>query len=192
MCCPDCNKTAPPLLDLPVLVLVPRCAYNQNHNSWILRQSWSSSDNTTKQLTYSWFPSPLRSLPSFITNAHSSLLFAFCPNLFIFNSVTSFSASHRHLSLGLPIYIVPSGLLSKIFSATFVLSILFPFHTNFNLLLSIYTNRSQVSHNSPTSWLVKIPQNLSFVTAPYAFLNVFLSHVFNITFPFQSWAISQP
>ena len=59
--------------------------------------------------------SPLKTLSSLITDAHSSLLTAFWCHLLTFISCRSISTYSSHLSLGLPLLLLLSSLLSKYF-----------------------------------------------------------------------------
>ena len=73
----------------------------------------------THSLTHSWLHGPLTAVVSFITGAHSSLSSAFCQHLLSFISRRSFSTPSKHLILGLPILLLPLGLLTNIFLTTF-------------------------------------------------------------------------
>jgi hypothetical protein len=76
-------------------------------------------------LTYSLIPQlygPLQTSAPFMIYTHSSLLFVFCLHLFTFSSCKSFYTSSSHL--GLNIFLLSSGLFSKIFLTTLVWAIL--------------------------------------------------------------------
>jgi len=66
-----------------------------------------------------WFYGPLRALASLIMNAHSSLSNAFSLHLLTVISLRSCYTSSSHLSLVLPILLLPSGLLSIFSSLSF-------------------------------------------------------------------------
>jgi hypothetical protein len=70
---------------------------------------------TNNHLLTPWLYGPLRHLASLTTDAHSSLSTAFCRQLLTFISRRSFSTISSHLNLGLPFFLLPSGLLSNIF-----------------------------------------------------------------------------
>jgi len=77
-----------------------------------------------------------------ITDVQSALFTAFCRRIFTFVSLISFLASSNHLSLGLPILLPPTSLLSNIVLTTLSWSIFTVCLTRSNILDSISTTIS--------------------------------------------------
>ena len=73
-----------------------------------------------------WFHDPLTALVSLITITHYSISAAFCLHYLTFVSYRSFSVSSSHLSLGLPLILLPSGLLSNILLTVLFISVHVP------------------------------------------------------------------
>lgn len=71
-----------------------------------------------------WPSGALRTLASFMMDAHSFIIQLLFPPLCNFSSHKSLSSSFSHLCLGLPTFLLLSGLLSKILLVTLVCSIL--------------------------------------------------------------------
>jgi hypothetical protein len=98
----------------------------------------------------------LRILFLFMTDTHSSLFFAFCLHLFTLTYVKCFSLSLIHLCLSLLTFLLLSGLLTDIFLATHVWSILISCSNHSNLLLLAYAIILRVQYNSLSSCWVLI------------------------------------
>ena len=76
----------------------------------------------TDAITYLLIPclyGPLWAWTSLIVDAHSSLSTAFCRHLLTFTSRRFFSTSSSHRNLGLPLLLLPFGLLSHFFLTVF-------------------------------------------------------------------------
>ena len=90
---------------------------------------------------------PLTALASLIMDAHSSLSTAFYRHLLNFISRTSFSTSSSHLTLGLPLLLLLSRLLSNILHVlpSSIISTC-PIHSNLFVLISvtIWVKRDQL------------------------------------------------
>jgi hypothetical protein len=129
------------------------------------------------------FQSTWRTLASFTTDAHSSLLWLLPPSLHFHLSYIILYI-FRHISLGLLTFLLFPGLVYKIFLPTPVWSILItrppqPLQPPPPLLIS--ATRSGASYNSLSLWLVQFLHTAHSVTIPYTFLKIFLSHAFNLT-----------
>jgi hypothetical protein len=70
----------------------------------------------------------------FTTDARSTLLFAFCPHIFTFNSRKSFYALSNQFGLDLPTFLLLSGVHSQFFLASLTLCILIIWRVCFHLL----------------------------------------------------------
>jgi hypothetical protein len=128
-----------------------------------------------------WLHGPLRTLASFASDVHSSVVFASCLHLFTFSCHKSFSTSYSHLNLALPTFVRPSGLLQKTYITIYVWSILITCPNYVNLLPLIFATRSEDLHNSLSSWSIPVLQTPpSSVTSPYTSLKTFLSHVLTL------------
>jgi len=113
----DANHWAPhchtALLPITALVLA---GYGPPPIQQFATNTHSLTHSLTHLLTHSltpWLYSPLTVSASLIMDVHSSLSTAFCRHLLTFNSCTSFTTFSSHLSLGLPLLLFPSGLLSN-------------------------------------------------------------------------------
>ena len=123
-----------------------------------------------------WLYGFLTALSSLNADTHSSLLIVLCHHLLTFICRRTFSASSGHLNLGLPLLLLPSGLLSNIFLTVFPWSILItcPVHSNLFILISATISRSLYSS---VSWPVHIFHIAFSTNGPNVLLNVFLSHI---------------
>lgn len=84
-----------------------------------------------------WLYGPLRTLASLIRDANSSLLTAICRRLCTFVSHIFFTSSSCYLNLGLLLLLLPSDLLSNIFSNALPWSILSTCSIHSNLFFII-------------------------------------------------------
>jgi len=124
-----------------------------------------------------WLYGPLTALAPLITDANSSLSAAFCRHQLTFICHRSFSTSSSHHNLGLPLLLLPSGLLSDIFLTVLPWSVLitYPIHSSLFFLISAAMSRSVYSAlNSPLVLILHFPCS---TTGPYILLNIFLSHI---------------
>lgn len=105
-----------------------------------------------------------KSLASLMIDAHCSL-FAFCISS-LWSPFKSCSASSSNYSLSFSTFSLLSALLSNIFLATLVWSILIISPNYFEFLLSVSAIRSRVLNNFHISWLVLIFHTPFSVTGP--------------------------
>ena len=108
----------------------------------------------TDAITYLLIPclyGPLWAWTSLIVDAHSSLSTAFCRHLLTFTSRRFFSTSSSHRNLGLPLLLLPFGLLSHFFLTVFPCFVLTtcPIHSS----LGRFTPRKKTS--LPSEWEIR-------------------------------------
>ena len=127
---------------------------------------------------------PTPSFLDYLTLRSSAILLP--PPFCNFSSHKSLSTSSRPLSLGLPTYLLLSGLLSKIFLVTLVCSTMVTCPSHSSPMHLMPTAGSKVLRNNfcnffLTVWLVPSLQTPCSVTGIQAFLKMLHPHTLNIT-----------
>ena len=130
---------------------------------------------TLTYLLTPWLSGPLRAVACLNTDAHSCLSSAFCRHLLTIISLRSFPTSSIHLTLGLPLVLLPSCLLSNIFLTILPWSIptTCPVHSSLFFLTSATMSRSLYS--SFNSWSLIL--HISYSNTGPHILDIFPSHV---------------
>ena len=107
----------------------------------------------------------------------------FCHYISTFLSRRSLTTSSSHVILGLPILLLPSGLLSNIFLTSLPRSNLTtcPIQSKFFFVMSATVSKSLYTYcNSWSVLILHIPRS---TTDPCILLKIFLSRVFNLFIP---------
>jgi hypothetical protein len=155
-------------------------------SNFLSRSNWLRGNIAC--LLVPWLYGPLRTSASFMTDAYSSLFWAFFLHLLAFINIKSFSTSSSHLNLGLPTFLLSSGLLSKTFLTTLHWSILVTCPNHSSRFMFISTTKSGALYSSLNSFLLILYIPCS-VTGPYTFLRIFLSHILALFYPSLSWVM---